>query len=67
MKLEDFLTYLDDLCSETVTEEELEALYHQPIIITFSDHTVTIPFNPHSYQALYEMINKLCEVQDNEH
>ena len=62
--LKDFESYLDDLCSETITQDELEALYQQPITITFSDHTIDIPFNGYSYQALYCMISNLICINE---
>lgn len=60
-QLEQFRTFLTDLCSETTTEDELESLYDENIVITLKDHRVTIPFEALSYNNLVDFINNIME------
>ena len=60
-QLEQFRTFLTDLCSETTTEDELESLYNENIVITLKDHSLTIPFEALSYNNLATFIDNLKE------
>ena len=59
--LKEFLDYLYMLGSESITYEQLEALYDSHIVISHQDHTITIPFSPVSYTCLTNFIETLTK------
>ncbi len=56
-----FLDYLHSLCSETVTEDELQALYDQPITVSYDTHSVQLPFNAITYNFLVDLIETIIK------
>jgi hypothetical protein len=60
-KLKTFADYLDNLCSETTTEEELLQAYDHPIQIIHNDHRVSIPFSAETYNILVKLLEEAME------
>jgi hypothetical protein len=61
ISLKTFLDYMYMLGSESITDEQLEALYDTHITISHQDHTINIPFDATAYNCLTNFIETLIK------
>ena len=59
--LKEFLDYVYMLGSESITEEQLDALYDTHITISHQGHTLNIPFDAVAYNCLTDFIETLIK------
>lgn len=64
-ELKDFISYLNTIGSETVTEKELLQLYDFPFVLMLHDKTVVLPFCANTFNNILDCLTNILGEEEN--